>query len=376
MNKFIEKMRKIEHAVRERTNIWAYDNIIQSSSPAINWSVGKTHGFPLGFSGCFWGEKQSGKSILGFDLAGNVHKKWPDSIVIKFDTEYRDEGQLDEDHARAYGIDLDRYQPFRTNKAEKIFDTLNKEILDMLQDGANIKLIIIDSISNIIGRKTAQTESILDYTIGDDAQTLQIGLKSIRDMINKYKIFLYLTAHARDEMNRVEVMRGNTKRAAAANAVKHFAEFMVNIERNYSKDGSKDELDNTLTDESKKDMTDDAEKTGHKIKFWIQGNAIGPANRVAEATFDYSKGFVNQHEEIFRIGKGWGIIEREGARQWKIKGEVFDGKPKVLEALKTRPDLQQFVLKGLLEREKTTGLIQLTEAEGAKSFANVGKDNE
>ena len=85
------------------------------------------------------------------------------------------------------------------------------------------------------------------------------------------------------------------------------------------------------------------------------GNTLGPANRQAEATFDYVKGFINQHEEVFKLGKNWGIIERPNKLTYKIGSEEFTGKPATLNALATRPDLQKIVLAGLIEREKTAG---------------------
>jgi RecA/RadA recombinase len=371
LNKFVEKMRGLTNAVRERFDPWSPNNLIYSSSPSINWLYGKSHGIPLGYTTLAWGEQKAGKSVLGYDLAGSIHRKWADGIVIKFDTEFRDDGQLDEAHAKAYGIDLDRWVLFQTNKPVELFDVINKEIAALIDEGANIKMIIIDSISNLMGRKTAEQESLAQFQIGDHAQTLQIGFQSIRQMLFKNRIHLYLTAHARDEMDRIEVMRGNKKKPAAANAVKHLCEFIVNVERNCTKTGIVDELDHQLVDESKKDMSDDAERTGHKIRFWMQGNTLGPANRVAEATFDYNRGFINQHEEIFRLGKAWNIFERVNAQTWKCGSEEFRGKPAFLEALRTRPDLQQLVIKTLQEREKTIGTIVVSDEQAAKEFENL-----
>lgn len=371
MNKFVSKLRALENVVKERFDPWAEDNLIRSSSPGINWIFGKTHGLPRGYSIVSWGEQKAGKSILFYDLAGQVHKKWPDAIVIKVDSEFRDQGQLDEIHAAAYGIDLDRFIVIQSNSAVEVFDTLNHKVLPMLQDGAMIPLMGMDSINMLLGRKTEATESLGKFTIGDHAQTLQIGLQSIRGMLFKYRILLYLTAHARDEMDQVEVMRGNKKKMGAANAVKHLCEFCLNVERNRSKSGNQDELENKLVDESKLDMSDDAERTGHKIRFWLQSNTIGASNRVAEVTFDYQKGFINQHEEIFRLGKNWGIFERVNAQTWRIGSEEFRGKATLLEALKTRVDLQQYVIKGLQAREATAGTIVISSEQAEKEFDDL-----
>ena len=371
MNKFAAKLRKLENAVTERFDVWASDNLLRSSSPGVNWLWGKNHGIPLGYTTLAWGEQKAGKSVLFYDLVGQMHQKWKDSIAIKFDTEFRDDGQLDEAHAAAYGIDLDRYIVFQTNKPEKVFDLVNNEVLSIIQDGGNVKLIGIDSISMLMGRRTAVQKSVSNFQIGDHAMTLQIGLQSIREMLFKQRIHLYLTAHARDEMDQAEIMRGNKKKPAAAMAVKHLCEFILNVERNVTKTGNVDELDNKLVDETKLDMSegkDNAERTGHKIRFFLGGNTLGPANRQAEATFDYTKGFINQHEEVFKLGRNWGVIERPNAKVYKIGSEEFNGKPATLNALITRPDLQKLVLAGLLEREKTTGTIAIPDHIAEQQF--------
>ena len=363
MNKYAAKLKKLENAVTERFDIWAPENLLRSSSPGFNWLFGKTHGLPFGYSMCAWGAQKAGKSVLFYDLVGQMHKERPDSIAIKFDTEFRDDGQLDEAHAAAYGIDLDRYIVFQTNQPEKVFDLINTEVKSIIQDGGNVKLIGIDSISMLMGRRTAEQKSVKNFQIGDHAITMQIGLQSLREMLFKKRIFLYLTAHAKAEMDQVEIMRGNKQRPAAASAVHHLCEFMLNVERNRTKTGNQDELENKLTDDTKLDMTDDAERTGHKIRFFLQGNTLGPANRQSESTFDYVRGFINQHEEIFKLGKNWGVIERVNAMTYKIGKEEFKGKPAILAALASRKDLQQVVLSGLLEREKTAGEIQVKQAE-------------
>jgi len=355
MNKFAAKLRNLTDAVTERIDIWGPDNILKSSSPGLNWLFGKTHGIPLRYTTLAWGIEKSGKSVLGYDLAGQAMQRWDDALVVKFDTEMRDEGQLDEAHAKAYGIDLDRFVVYRTNEPAGVFDKVNTEIKSLIQDGANVKMIIIDSISALMGRRTAAQESIEKFQIGDHAITMQIGLQSMRKMLFDHGIHLYLTAHARDQMDPVEIMRGNKKKPAAANAVKHLCEFILEVSRNKTKTGNQDILENKLVDESKSDMTGDAERTGHKMRFFLEGNTLGPANRMAEATFDYNKGFINQHEEVFVLGVNWGIIKRPNKLTYTVGSETFTGKPAALKALAERPDLQKLVLAGLLEREKSGG---------------------
>ena len=377
VNKFAEKLRKIESAVKEQFDPWAESNLIRSSSPALNWVFGKTHGLPLGYTTLAWGQKKAGKSVVFLDLVGQVHKKWPQALCVKFDTEFRGDGQLTPELEQEYGIDHDRLVTLQTNQASGVFDVINNEIKDVLASGADIKLIGIDSISNILGRKTATQESVNNFQIGDHAQTMQIGLQSIRELIFRNRIHLYLAAHARQEMDRIQIMRGNIQKAAAATAVMHLCEFILNIERNETRQGGKDELENELQDDSKPDMVDakGAARTGHKIRFWMQGSTFSDADRQGEATFDYRHGFVNQHEEVFKIGKAWDCIERVSNVSWKIGDELFSGKANLLEQLKARPELQKTVIEAIMRREKEQG-VTISRKERLAKIANSAPDPE
>jgi RecA/RadA recombinase len=360
INKYMQKLLKLEGAVTERWDPFAPENLLRFSSPGVNWTFGRTHGMPRGFSALLWGERKSGKSLLGYDAIGQLHKSDPTAIAIKCDSEYRDLGQLPPEMAAAYGIDMDRLVVLQTNRAEDIFDPFSKNgmITEMLQDGANIGLLLIDSTSDILGRREAEQDSVINHQIGDHAITLQIGLKSILNTIRKYKVGVIMTAHARDEMNRIEIMRGNTKKPAVANAVLHFCEFQLFVEKNKSKDGKKDALDREFTDESRRDMaTDDGEQTGHKVKVFMEDSTMGAKNRQAEFTLDYKRGIVNQHEEVFRLGLNWGIIGRPSKGQYVIGEHKFSGKPGILAALADSIELQKIVLQAVQALEGNTTFI-------------------
>lgn len=361
-NKFVEKLRKLEGAVVDRYDPFEPSNLLRSSSPGVNWLFGKNHGFPFGYSCLLWGCKKAGKSLLLYDWVGQLHQDDPDAIAIKFDTEFRDEGQLSEDMARAYRIDLDRYLVYQVNRPEQIFDRIRGPITDMIKQGARVKLIGIDSISAVMGRRESEQESVTNQQIGDHAMTMQIGLKSILESQRKNKIALILTAHARDEMDRLQIMRGHTKKPAAANAVGHHCEFVINVERNFSKKDNVDALGNKFVDESREDFSGDGELTGHKIRVYMEDSSIGPKQRQIEFTLSYKQGIVNQHEEIMRLGLGWGVIGHPKKGQYEVGEAKFNGKPSLLEGLKD-PKVQAFIVAKLIEREKDPTFINCTPAE-------------
>jgi len=190
--------------------------------------------------------------------------------------------------------------------------------------------------------------------MGDWAVTMEVGFKKIKNMIRTNRIGVIYITHAKDEFDRIEQMRGNKKKPKACNAVFHNCEFIVNVERDQTKDSKKDLLGRSLLDETRKDLSDDGETLAHHIKVWMSGNTMGPENRAASFTFDKRLGIVNTHEEVFQIGYNWEVILRE-ANQYKIGDNSFNGKAACLDALAARPDLCSMVIQGVMAREESIG---------------------
>jgi RecA/RadA recombinase len=349
-NKWATKLRKIEGAVVERID--PFNNVLRTPSPSVNFIFGNTHGLPLGYSMLLWGPPGGGKSLLSNAIIGHLHQTDPEAIVIKFDTEFRSRGQLNDSNATNFGVDMDRLIIYEVSKPGDVFDRIEQEIAVMAAEGAPIKLIIIDSINGVQGRREAVSESIDKMTIGDHAQTVQIGLKKVLPVQRKYGISLIVVAQQRSQLDKWEVMRGNTTKAAVSHGTQHHCEYFVYVEKNATKAGRTDELGGTFEDESRKDISNSAEQTGHKVRVWMQKSSFGGAGRTGEFTLDYKRGIVNQHEEVFRLGLLWGIIERLNAQTFVINEQRFVGKPKCLEALAASVELQQYIVNGLLEAEK------------------------
>jgi hypothetical protein len=239
---------------------------------------------------------------------------------------------------------------FQVNKPALVFDRIRDEIGPMVQDGAPIKLIIIDSITGVMGRREVESDGVMQHNIGDVAQTTKVGLKQIVEIQKTNNIALLLTAHASVEMDPWEQKRGNKTKMAAAFGVQHHCEYFINVERNKTKSGRTDELENEMIDETRKDLTGAGQETGHKVRVWMQDSTVGQAGRVGEFTVSQEHGFVNTHEEVFRLGVGQNIITRN-AMTYCVGKDRFVGKAACLEALKTNPSLQEYVIKALLEAD-------------------------
>jgi len=124
------------------------------------------------------------------------------------------------------------------------------------------------------------------------------------------------------------------------------------IERDRNKDGRTDLMGNEFRNEELGDINGDGDTTGHKIRMRLKANSCGPQGRMAEFTVDYSKGVVNQFEEVFLLGTNRGVIERPNNLSYVYKGTKWTGKPAMLEALKSDKALAATIMEEIYARDK------------------------
>jgi hypothetical protein len=378
-NKFMKQFQKMAGAVDRKYN--PFHHGLRTSSPSVNWVFGNTHVLPFGYTGVLYGPPKSGKSLLCNAFIGQLHRDYPDAIALKYNTEMREEGQMTTRQERLYGIDPERYQSFNTNQPHEIFDKIDHDINAMCQEGAPIKLIIIDSVTGIVGRRTMNADSILKQQIGDNALTIQDGLKQILKTIREHRIALLLTAHVRAELD-PNIAKYQPYKMAGSWALKHFAEYFISVEPNRSKEGKQDLSGQEFVDESVSDMMGKGERMGHKIRVAMKDSSVGPKGRVAEFTLDYHNGIVNQHEEIFHLAHRRGIVDANG-RYYTVPNYPqegtnlkFSSKMDFANAIKANPELADELVKRVrlqdidaMEngRKGVSGAVNMAENEDAES---------
>lgn len=354
MNKWLAGLSKLEGAVRETTDPFA--SVLRTPSPSVNFIFGRTHGLPRGYSMLLWGPPGGGKSLLTNALIGQMHSDDPESIAIKFDTEFRSSGQLGADTAESFGVDTERLLTYEVNRPDQIFDRIEMEIGPLVEKGAPIQLIVIDSINGVQGLRETESDSINKLSVGDHAQTIQKGLKRILPVIRRNKIALVVISQQRSELDQWEVKRGNKTKAAVSHATQHHCEYFVYVEKNNTAAGRKNEMEEEFVDESHKDVTDAGDITGHKVRVWMQKSSFGGAGRSGEFTIDYRRGIINIHEEVFRLGCRWGIIDRPDNKTYVIGGQRITGKANCLAYLEKSPAMQKQIVARLIELDKNQKL--------------------
>jgi hypothetical protein len=363
-NKWMGKLAKIDGAVVERRN--PHEKVVHTPSPSVDFVFGNGWGLPFGYSLVLYGPPKGGKSVICNSMIGQLHKDDPDAIAVKFNTEMREEAQLGEEQEKLWGIDMDRYMAYDVNTPDGVFDAIESKIGALCQEGAPIKLVIIDSINGIQGRRQMNNDSVMNLTIGDLAQTLQEGCKRILAVQRKHKIAIVFTAHVRAEMDQAEIMRGNKLKMGASYGLQHHAEYFMMVEPNKTKAGRTDIAGNEFRDERLGDINDNAEKTAHKIRVVMKDSSMGPKGRMGEFTLDYHRGVINVHEEVFLLGVNRGVISKPNQLSYSFGDKTWKGQPATLEAIKSDPALAAAILAELKRRDKQ-GSLPLTEEEAAAS---------
>ncbi len=330
----------------------AFAEGIRSPSPSTNFIFGNTHLIPFGASTIFWGPPKGGKSLICNFMIGQLHKDYPDAIAIKFNTEMREKFQMTKHSFKLFGIDPARYYGIDTNTAEGIFDYIDTQVVAACEKGHKIKLIVIDSVTDIVGRRASNATTVMTQQMGDDAATLTAGLRRIRHILRKYDITLLMVAQERAVLDPLEVMRGKKTKMAGAYYLQHFAEYFVYVEPNQAAEGKKDLLGHKFELDGIKDMMGNSENVGHKIKLQMKDSSVGVAKRVGEFTFNKYMGIVNTHEESFRLAVARNVFDRPNNRtyilkDWPTKGEEssWTGKEDCLINIKANTDLQKEIVK-------------------------------
>lgn len=318
------------------------EHVLQSPSPAINYLFGKKQGILPGYTAMIHGPPKSGKSLFALAFAGQLHRDDPDAIILHFDTEYR---KTVDTWAGVFGIDMNRIQSYATNDPTQIFDFIATDVKAMLQEGAPIKMIIIDSLAMIQDPKEANKDQSTDFTIGGAAAYLGPAMKMIIPVIRTYNIANILCQHVRMNMdpNKAKyypyIVPGGL-------ALKHSVEYWLFCEKIEAKDSK-------TFDSDIRDGAGNFIQTGHKIRVKMTENSLGPQNRAVEVDLSYLHGLVNQHVEVANLATNMGLVDRPNNMSYVFEGEKWVGYDNFALAIKANDELRNKLIAKIKENDIT-----------------------
>lgn len=338
-NQWLKQLKAYEDTVKYDYDSFAPENCLFTPSPYFNWIfANKANGIPKNSSILFFSEPKAGKSLSIYALIKEMQARDKEGISIYFNTELR--GQLQ--HEAIPGIDQERSIIYDTNDPVEIFDRVETDIKAMVQDGMPLRMLSIDSLTNIMGVKRGNSDSVANHLMGDQALTLQVGLGKLVPFCKRNGILLIGTSQMRANLDAGQY--GPKEKMAAQWATKHAFEYFVSLKRAGAAEDKQDLAGKTFEEEDMKDARGNKLLNGHKVFVKMEASSIGQAGRAGVFTLSYDNGIVNQHEEIFHLGKNLGIITTTNNRTYNFDGKAFNGKVQTAEAIKDDPAMAAKIL--------------------------------
>lgn len=265
-----------------------------SRSPSLNWATG-IGGFQPGKISVLYGPESSGKSLLAMMAIADYQKRDKDAIFIWIDAEFSFNLPL----FTKVGGDPQRLVVRKTNDPLKIFDYMGGELLEILQEGAPVRGIVIDSIKAIRYPKESNMKQTTDQKMGGTgASYLPSALKLVLPIIAEYNLLTFFIQQVTMEIDPMKALR-NPFVITEGRALKHAADLMLEIVKLDTKNG---------IIEAGETISGAAQQTGHKVRIKVKKNRLGAPARMAEFTYHYQNGIVNTDTEIFELGKSLGVI--------------------------------------------------------------------
>lgn len=311
--------------------------VIPFWSPSLNWAV-TNGGAKPGKVYLLAGAESSGKSMLAMMGIIEMQRRDPEALAIWFDAEY----SFSADFFKKLGGDPDRLIVRKSNDPLKIFDYIGGEMLEMLQDGAPIKGIVIDSIKSIRYPKDLKKQTTDMIMGGDGAAYLGSALKLVIPVVYEYQLLTFLVQQSRQNIDPMKALR-NPIQIPDGNALKHAADVLLEITKLDTKNGVM---------ESGETITGAAAQVGHIVRIKVKKNRLGKPARQAQFMFHYDHGIINTGEEIFELAKSIGVVShpvnpdtgKENVQMWQFGDLVIRGEKNMKDKVANDPDLQKKVL--------------------------------
>lgn len=262
-------------------------------SPSLNWAT-TIGGFQPGKIHIMYGAESSGKSAMAMMGIIAMQKADPEAIALWFDAEFSFSPGLFE----MLGGDIKRIRVKKTNDPLQIFDFIGKDVLEVLQDGAPIKAIVIDSIKAIRYPKDHKKQTTDQTMGGSGAPYLPSAIKLILPVIAEFNIMTCFIQQVSMQLDPMKALRNPYVLPDGA-ALKHAADLMLEVTKLDTKAG---------TIEGGTTIAGGTAQVGHKVRVKVKKNRLGAPARVAQFDFSYELGIINQPQEIFELGKSLNLI--------------------------------------------------------------------
>jgi RecA/RadA recombinase len=336
------------------------DSVVTLPSPSMNWVVGNG-GITRGKGLVLFGPESGGKSLLMQLVLKQLLIDEPEGLCVLFDAEYSFNKDWWLKLCEGREDIASRLIVRQSNDPIKIFDYMAGEMYEMLQDGAPIIGVAIDSVKSILYPKDRKKQTT-DMTMGGGgASYLGPALKLILPVIREHCVTTVLVQQVYEEMDEYKKM-SNPYIVPDGRALKHFADYMLEVTRIDTKAGRI---------EVGKNMYGGAQQIGHIVRVRGKKNRVGAPFRAGQFSLSYTGGIINVHDEIFDLARSLGVIEKPNNLTYKFgENAPVRGEANMRTWIKDHPELHDEIMAACYAISDASVLEKRNEELGYKNVAS------
>ena len=277
------------------------------SSGSLNLDLALGGGLPSG-AHRFTGVNEGGKTSCALSFARNFQKHFGKNgmvVVIKA------EGRLSNEMLKRAGVDIDpeKFFVLDCNIFEKVFEFI-RDLVFNNEDGKKY-MFIVDSVDALCRMNDVDKPFSESEQVAGGALVTSVFLKKMVLPITKMGHMMLLTSQVRVEVSaNPYASRGGPKaKQAGGNAIKHYANFILEFEERYTNDIMWENPSATRID-------DKGDPIGHYCKIRFRKSVNEKTGAQVRYPIKYGRVDGNSiwlEKELIDMLYLWGFIEKKGA---------------------------------------------------------------
>lgn len=264
-----------------------------------------------------FGPESSGKTTIALHIIAETQKMG--GVAAFIDAEHA----LDAQYAHALGVNTNELYLSQPDTGEQALD-----ICESLVRSSAVDVIVIDSVAALTPKSEIEGD-MGDTHVGLLARLMSQALRKLTAITNRSKTCVIFINQLREK---VGVMFGNPETTPGGKALKYFATIRLDIRKADSLKG-------------------DGGIIGNRAKCKVVKNKVAPPFKVAEFDIIYGEG-VSQEGCLIDLGVEYEILTKSGAWFSYNDEKIAQGREKMRELLKQRPELKAEIEEKIREAHK------------------------